>query len=113
MTRAGKESREKALVRALRIALVSLIAIFAAGDVSAQVVDVAKVSCKQYLTANLVRQDYLTLWLSGYINGTRNDTVIETSTVQNVANKVGTFCRSNLDAGLMEAVEKILGDDKK
>lgn len=100
-------------MRALRIALVSLIAIFAAGDVSAQVVDVAKVSCKQYLTGNLVRQDYLTLWLSGYINGTRNDTVIETSTVQNVANKVGTFCRSNLDAGLMEAVEKILGDDKK
>jgi HdeA/HdeB family len=100
-------------VRALRIAQMSLIAIFAAGNASAQVVDVAKISCQQYLTGNLVRQDYLTLWLSGYVNGTRNDTVIETGTVQNVANKVGTYCRANLDAGLMQAVEKVLGGEKK
>jgi hypothetical protein len=113
MTRGGKESSEKPQVRALRIALMSLIAIFAAGNASAQVVDVAKISCQQYLTGNLVRQDYLTLWLSGYVNGTRNDTVIETGTVQNVANKVGTYCRANLDAGLMQAVEKVLGGEKK
>jgi hypothetical protein len=84
-----------------------------AGEGLTHRVGVAKISCKQYLTGNLVRQDYLTLWLSGYVNGTRSDTVIETGTVQNVANKVGTFCRSNLDAGLMEAVEKVLGEEKK
>ena len=90
----------------------SLFAIFVAANASAQVIDVAKISCKQYLTGNIVRQDYLTLWLSGYYNGTRNDTVIGTGTVQQIADKVGTYCRSNLDAGLMDAVQNVLGAEK-
>jgi hypothetical protein len=107
------ESREKRLVRVLRLALASsLFAIVATANASAQIVDVAKISCKQYLAGNIVRQDYLSLWLSGYLNGTRNDTVIETSTVQNVANKVGTYCRANLDTGLMDAVQNVLGTTK-
>src|SRR5277367_2528990 len=106
------ESLEKRRVKVFRLALVSLFAIFPAAGASAQVIDVAKISCKQYLTGNIVRQDYLSLWLSGYYNGTRNDTVIETGTVQNVANKVGTYCRSNLDVGLMDAVQKVLGVEK-
>src|ERR1700719_3388510 len=111
MARDGIESGET-LVKVLRLAFVSLFAIFAAADASAQTIDVAKISCKQYLTGNVVRQDYLTLWLSGYDNGTRNDTVIGTGTVQGIANKVGTYCRSNLDAGLMDAVQKVLGVEK-
>jgi acid stress chaperone HdeB len=99
-------------VKALRLALVALSAIFVTANASAQVVDVAKISCKQYLAGNVVRQDYLSLWLSGYLNGTRNDTVIQTNTVQTVANKVGTYCRSNLDTGLMDAVQNVLGASK-
>jgi hypothetical protein len=106
------KSREKRLVNVLRLTLVSLFAIFAAANASAQIIDVAKISCKQYLAGNIVRQDYLTLWLSGYTNGTRNDTVIGTGTVQGIANKVGTYCRSNLDAGLMDAVQNVLGAEK-
>ncbi len=99
-------------MKVLRLALVSLLAIFSAVTASAQIIDVAKISCKQYLAGKVVRQDYLTLWLSGYTNGTRNDTVIGTGTVQEIANKVGTYCRSNLDAGLMDAVQNVLGVEK-
>ena len=99
-------------MKVLRLALVPLSAIFVTANASAQIIDVAKISCKQYLAGNIVRQDYLTLWLSGYSNGTRKDTVIETGTVQNIANRVGTYCRSNLDAGLMDAVQKALGVEK-
>jgi len=98
-------------VKALRPAAAALFSILAA-SASAQVVDVAKISCKQYLAGNVVRQDYLSLWLSGYVNGTHNDTVIERSTVQNITDKVGTYCRANLDAGLMDAVQTILGAGK-
>jgi hypothetical protein len=111
MTRDERESGKR-LVKILRLTLVSLSAIFVAANASAQIIDVAKISCKQYLTGNIVRQDYLTLWLSGYYNGTRNDTVIGTGTVQGIADKVGTYCRSNLDAGLMDAVKNVLGVDK-
>jgi hypothetical protein len=107
-----KPPLEKPLVQVLRFIFVSLFAIFVAANASAQVIDVAKISCKQYLTGNIVRQDYLTLWLSGYYNGTRNDTVIGTGTVQGIADKVGTYCRSNLDAGLMDAVQNVLGAEK-
>src|ERR1700722_6594326 len=111
MTRDGKESGET-LVKVIRLTLVTLVATLVAANASAQIIDVAKNSCKQYLTGNIVRQDYLTLWLSGYTNGTRNDTVIGTGTVQEIANKVGTYCRSNLDAGLMDAVQNVLGGEK-
>jgi hypothetical protein len=107
-----KPPLEKRLVQVLRFIFVSLFTIFVAAVASAQVIDVAKISCKQYLTGNIVRQDYLTLWLSGYYNGTRNDTVIGTGTVQGIADKVGTYCRSNLDAGLMDAVQNVLGAEK-
>jgi hypothetical protein len=99
-------------VRVLRLAAASLFSIVAAANASAQVVDVAKISCKQYLAGNIVRQDYLSLWLSGYVNGTHNDTVIERSTVQNITDKVGTYCRANLDTGLMDAVQSVLGAGK-
>lgn len=99
-------------MRVLRIVSASLFSILAAANASAQVVDVAKISCKQYLAGNVVRQDYLSLWLSGYVNGTHSDTVIERSTVQNITDKVGIYCRTNLDAGLMDAVQTILGAGK-
>jgi hypothetical protein len=79
---------------------------------SAQTIDVAKISCKQFLIGDLIRRDYLALWLSGYYNGTRNDTVVESSTVQKIADKVGTYCRANLDATLMDAVQMALGVTK-
>jgi hypothetical protein len=81
-------------------------------NVSAQAVDVAKISCKQFLTGDVVRRDYLVLWLSGYYNGTRNDPMVETSTVQKIANMVSDRCRDNLDATLMDAVQTALGIGK-
>ena len=99
-------------MRGLCIAIIALGAVVAAGNASAQIVDVAKISCKDYLAGTVVRRDYLTLWLSGYYNGTRNDTIVQTNTVQTIADKVGTYCRSNLDSGLMDAVEKALGAGK-
>jgi hypothetical protein len=100
------------LVPLLALLLAPLLAIFATAPASAQIVDVAKISCKQYLAGNIVRQDYLSLWLSGYVNGTRNDTAIETGTVQKIADKVSTYCRANLDSGLMDAVQNVLGTSK-
>jgi hypothetical protein len=94
------------------LALAALLSCLAARDASAQVVDIAKISCKQFLLGNIVRRDYLALWLSGYYNGTHNDPIIETSTVQNIANKVGTYCHANLDDTLMDAIQKALGLEK-
>lgn len=99
-------------MKVLRAMSVWVFAFAAATAVSAQEIDVAKLSCKQFLIGDIVRRDYLALWLSGYYNGTRNDTVIEQSTVQNIADKVSAYCRANLDATLMDAVQSELGLQK-
>jgi hypothetical protein len=96
-------------MRILRAAAIPLVALLTASAASAQTIDVAKISCKQFLIGDLVRRDYLALWLSGYYNGTRNDTVVQSNTVQQIADKVGAYCRANLDATLMDAVQTALG----
>jgi hypothetical protein len=100
------------VMKALPITIIPLLAILVATDASAQIVDVAKITCKQFLIGNIIRRDYLALWLSGYYNGTRNDTIVTTDTVQKIAGKVGTYCESNLDATLMDAIQNELGVDK-
>ncbi|HEX4411274.1 MAG TPA: HdeA/HdeB family chaperone [Xanthobacteraceae bacterium] len=96
----------------LFILCVAVLPLLTAGEASAQTVDVAKITCKQFLIGNIVRRDYLALWLSGYYNGSHNDPIIETSTVQKIANKVGDYCHANLDDTLMDAIQKALGLEK-
>jgi acid stress chaperone HdeB len=99
-------------MRVSAIVMVTALLPLAATRAPAQTIDVVKLSCKQFLIGDIVRQDYLALWLSGYYNGTRNDPIIENRTVQNVANKVSNYCHANLDATLMDAVQNTL-DIKK
>jgi hypothetical protein len=99
-------------MRLLCIICLALAPLLAASEASAQTVDIAKITCKQYLIGNIVRRDYLALWLSGYYNGTHNDPIIETGTVQTIANKVGNYCHDNLDDTLMDAIQKALGLEK-
>ena len=100
------------LMKALRFMSFSIFAFLAATAAPAQEIDIAKLSCKQFLIGDIIRRDHLALWLSGYYNGTRNDTVVETSTVQKIADKVAAYCRSNLEATLMDAVRSELGSEK-
>ena len=99
-------------MKALPITLAFLATLTATTAASAQAIDLGKMSCKQFLIGDLVRRDYMALWLSGYYNGTRDDTKIDSGTVQGVADKVGGYCRSNLDASLMDAVKDTLGVGK-
>jgi hypothetical protein len=94
------------------IVLIALSLPIAVTNVSAQTVDVAKISCQQFLTGHVIRRDYLALWLSGYYNGTRNNPIVETGTVQKIADKVSTYCRDNLDATLTDAIQNTFGVDK-
>jgi acid stress chaperone HdeB len=99
-------------MKVLAASTIPLLAILAATEASAQTIDVAKLTCKQFLIGDIVRRDYLALWLSGYYNGTRSDTVVTTDTVQKIADKVTTYCESNLDATLMDAIRNELGVNK-
>jgi hypothetical protein len=92
------------------MAMVPLFNIFVASVTQAQ--DVAKITCDQYLAGRVTDSRTLFVWLSGYYNGTRDDTVIDVSDLQKKAQTIMDDCLSHPDTILLE-VTKINFSAKK
>jgi acid stress chaperone HdeB len=75
-------------------------------------IDVSKISCNQLATAKVASPDYIAIWLSGFYNGKRNNTIIDVQQLQDNAQKVRTYCLYNGKGTVMEAVEKVLSQEK-
>jgi acid stress chaperone HdeB len=75
-------------------------------------IDVSKISCNQLVTAKVASPDYIAIWLSGFYNGKRNNTIIDVQQLQDNAQKVRTYCLYNGKGTVMEAVEKVLSREK-
>src|ERR1700685_493379 len=90
-------------------------AILAASNAQAQMaVDLAKVTCKQYLFDSLISANApkVAIWLSGYFNGKRNNTTIDIGAFRKNKDVVEDYCRINLDMTIIEAPTKALKLDK-
>jgi acid stress chaperone HdeB len=112
---AGLGDRENKVMGVWLVTLASAFAILAAPNAQAQMtVDLAKVTCKQYLFDNLISANapMVAVWLSGYFNGKRNNTVIDIGAFRKNKDVVEDYCRMNQDATLIEAATKALGLDK-
>ena len=48
-------------------------------------------------------------WLSGYYNGKRNNTLLDTQAVEKNCSKMMNYYRSHLNMAVMQAVESMLG----
>jgi hypothetical protein len=101
-------------IKVMRVWLVTVASAFAilAPNAQAQVsVDLAKVTCRQYLFDNLISANapMVAVWLSGYFNGKRNNTVIDISAFKKNKDIVEDYCRMNQDVTLIDAVTKALG----
>jgi hypothetical protein len=91
-------------------ALASLVVATAA---QAQVtIDVSQITCRQFLLDKVAPTKSIALWLSGYYNGKRGNTVIDAGATERNADKVEDYCRLNLDITVMQAVEKVFGLSK-
>ena len=71
-------------------------------------VDVAKITCKQ-LTLLKVNSDYIAIWLSGYYNAKRDNTLIDIEKFKELATRVKRDCLYNNQGTVMETVEKLTG----
>jgi len=70
-------------------------------------IDVAKISCEQFVLLQVSDPDYLAIWLSGFYSGKRNNTVVEIQKFKENAQEVKRYCLYN-KGSLMEAVEKVM-----
>ena len=92
------------------LALVVLIAFVGTSTVHAQVtVDVAKITCKQYLTGKIATPRSIANWLSGYFHGERGDTTLDHGALATDVGKLDAFCRKHHEMPLLEAARKLFG----
>ncbi len=90
-----------------------LLAVLLPAPSQAQVtVDVAKITCKQFLLDSVAPTKSVTTWLSGYYHGKHGGTVVDMAALQREADKLEDYCRFNLDTTVMDAVEGALAVSK-
>jgi hypothetical protein len=99
-------------MKAWFIVLFPLLVILGTPEAQAQVsVDVAKITCRQLLFDKVISPNTksLALWLSGYYNAKRDNTVLDIGALAQNTDKVEDYCRMNQDVTVMDAVKNALG----
>ena len=94
----------KPIVCALLFCLVS------ASGASAQImIDVARITCKQFLNDTITVPDNIAYWLGGYYDGQRGNTEFDIDVLKHNVSKLEDYCVHNQDVTVMNAVETLLG----
>jgi len=95
------------------LVLSATLACLAAPVAQAQVqIDVAKISCEQYLLFKVADPRDIAIWMSGYYHGKAGTTVVEVQQFKDKSEEVKTYCRQHLQQPVMEAVDKIVKESK-
>jgi hypothetical protein len=71
--------------------------------------DLSKITCDQWSGYKITNPQNIALWLSGYYNGKRGNTVIDTQALAAENQKLRDFCITNGQMPVMQAAEKLFG----
>lgn len=75
-------------------------------------IDVSQITCKEFMVSTLFEPDQIALWLHGYYNGIRGNTVINVNGLQDYVAAVKLYCVHNQNVAVMKAAETLLGASK-
>ena len=75
-------------------------------------IDVAKITCDQFVLFKVTDPRNIAIWLSGYYHGKRDTTLVDTQLLTTTADKVKSFCLQKPQATVMQAVESVVGPAK-
>jgi acid stress chaperone HdeB len=79
--------------------------------VQAQVtIDITKLTCNEFVTAQLTDSRTLAIWLNGYVNGARGKTLIDPLSVGE--NSLIDYCVSHTNTLVLDAARNVVGADK-
>lgn len=82
----------------------------ASAPASAQMtIDVAKITCNQFLAGKVADSRSVTVWLSGYYHGMHGKTVLDVNALQQDSQAVMDYCITHPSVILMDAVTTLLG----
>jgi hypothetical protein len=98
------------LTRVKSIAGALLFCLVSASGASAQImVDVARITCKQFLNDTVTVPDNIAYWLGGYYDARLGNTEFDIDVLKHNVSKLEDYCVHNQDVTVMNAVETLLG----
>jgi acid stress chaperone HdeB len=105
--------RERMMTRLKLITAWLALSLLAAPPAQAQVLlDVSKITCEQFVLWKVTDPDKIVIWMSGYYNAKRGNTIIDTKALEENAGKLREYCRNNFKITVMQAVETLLAASK-
>jgi acid stress chaperone HdeB len=104
-------NREETMKKIMTITLGLAFALAANAPATGQVsLDVAKITCWQFVTYKITNPQFIAVWISGYRHGKEGNTIIDPPSLVANATKMQEYCTKNPDVPLMQAVETVLGE---
>jgi hypothetical protein len=101
------------MTRSKAILAVLGLAVLLPAPVGAQVtLDVSKITCDQFTGFKVTSPRNIALWLSGYYNGKKDNTILDPQKLSENSTKLTQYCLANPNIMVMKAVEKIFGAGK-
>jgi acid stress chaperone HdeB len=85
-----------------------VLALVAVPVAHAQVtIDISKVTCDQFLGYKTINPNDIAMWLSGYYNAQRGNTIIDVETLAAQKRELQDYCLRNLKVPVMQAIDKL------
>ena len=93
--------------------LVGLVFAMASAGHAQVTVDVAKITCGQFLAFSIADPKEIALWLNGYYTGKRGgSTLLDTQALKANYDRIRSYCLMNQDTPVMQAVETLFNEKK-
>jgi len=70
-------------------------------------VDVSKITCDQFVLFKIADPKNIAIWLSGYVHGRNNSTVVEPQTFDINMDRLKDYCLSNPKSVVMDGVQQL------
>src|SRR6516225_8562774 len=103
-------AEEKVMTKAVGFVSALIFALGAVPAARAQVMlDVSKITCEQFAGYKITTPQNVAIWLSGYYNGKRGNTVIDMQKLLADTKTMERYCIQNPQTLVMNAVETVLG----
>ena len=93
----------------LRHAMIATAMLFAAMPANAQVVDVSKLKCEEFLKSGKDGIAYIVVWLDGYYTGEDDPATMDFGKIAKNVERFGEYCGKNPSAPVTDAADAILG----
>ena len=82
--------------------------LISSGATFAEDQDIAELKCSEFLQSGQT-MPLLLMWIDGYISAATDNTVMDDAYIEELGTKQGSFCKTNPDATIMDAMQS-LGD---